>query len=179
MEEHGKTQESARTAQEAARRFTERARDTAAEVTRNAGQAASLMNESNSTWTDAGRTVLDEMLKLSGNTLRESARVMSHLQEISIDSVRAAQDGLWRWQRLWPFGFVDPARSWQAAVEEAVNAAQQTMSLTQRTAEVVGDSYRRLQGTAEQSGRVLSETLRTASSRMQDLYAKAERQRAA
>jgi hypothetical protein len=174
MEEHATMQESARKTQDAARRLEERTREAIGDAGRNASQVAGLMSETNSTWAEAGGRLFDELIQFSTMAVKEQARAVSELQQIGLDSVRDTHNAFSRWQRNWTTGFGDPLRWWQSALEETVDSAQRSVALTQRTAEVMSNACRRVQTTAEQSGRALQETLRGATARMQDLYARAE-----
>jgi hypothetical protein len=167
-------QEAARKTQEATRRLEDRTREAIGEAGRNASQVAGLMSETNSTWAEAGGRLLDELMQFGTTAAKEQARVVSELQQIGLDSVRETQNAVSRWQRTWPTLFGDPLRWWQTALEETVNGAQRSVALTQRTAEAVSNAYRRVQSNAEQSGRALEETLRGATARMQDVYARGQ-----
>jgi gas vesicle protein len=175
MEERASVQEATRKAQEATRRLEERARETMSDAARNAGHMAGFVSETNSTWAEAGGKLFDELMQLSTSAAKENARVMSELQQLSLDGLREMQHTAARWQRTWPSAFSDPWRWWQSLLEDTVQSAQRSVSLTQRTAELLSDACRRVQGTAEQSGKVLEETLRGASTRMQELYARGQR----
>jgi hypothetical protein len=177
MEEHATAQETARRAQDATRRFEERTRETMNDAARSASHMEGFVSETSSTWADAGGKLFDEMVQLSTHAMKENARVMSELQQASIESLCEMQSAVARWQRMWPSAFADPVRWWQRTMEETAQSAQRTVALTQRTAEVLSHSCQRVQGTAEQSGRALEETIRDATTRMQHLYTRAQRPR--
>jgi hypothetical protein len=170
MDEHATLQDTARKAQEATRRFEERTKETIGTTTRSAHQAAGIAGETSAAWVETSGKLFDELLQFSTTAAKENARVVSELQQVGIDGLRDMQNAVSRWQRLWPTALGDPLRWWQGTMDETVHVAERTAALAQRTAEVLNDSCRRVQGTAQQSGKALEETVRGATERMQDLY---------
>jgi hypothetical protein len=63
--------------------------------------------------------------------------------------------------------------------EEGLDATQHVFELTRRNAEAMTQSCQRLERAAADTSRTLGETFHDASTRMQDVYARAERVRAA
>jgi hypothetical protein len=84
-----------------------------------------------------------------------------------------------RWYMLWPEFFRDPIRGYQRSLEESIDATQRVFELTRRNAEALTQSCQRLERAAGDTSRTLAETFREASTRMQDVYARTDRLRAA
>lgn len=189
MEEQTRTQESGRQtqerqtqerqAQEAARRGQQRAREGAGDASRVAGQLASLGTETLAVWADVTQHALRDVLELSARTTQESARQLTEWQQMNVDALREMQAAAFRWHTIWPEAFRDPIRWYQRSLEESVDATQRTFELARRNAEATMQACQRLESAAETTTRTLGETFREAASKMQDVYARSDRLRAA
>jgi hypothetical protein len=180
-EQSTRAQESARQAQEAAsrRQQQQQARDTTKDTTRVAGQLAGLGTETLTVWTDATQHALRDVLELSAQATQESARQLTQWQQANMDLMREAQTVAFRWYTIWPEFLRDPIRGYQRSLEESVDATQRVLELTRRNAETLAQSCQRLERAADDATRTLGETFRDASTKMQDVYARTDRLRAA
>jgi hypothetical protein len=181
-EQTTRAQESARQVQESAARRQQQqqqARETAKDTTRVAGQLAGLGTETLTVWTDATQHALRDVVELSAQATQEGARQLTEWQQTNLDLMRAAQAAAFRWYTLWPEFFRDPIRGYQRSLEESIDATQRVFELTRRNAEALTQSCQRLERAAGEASRTLGETFREASTRMQDVYARSDRLRAA
>ena len=180
-EQTTRAQESARQGQEAAarRQQQQQARETAKDTTRVAGQLAGLGTETLTVWTDTTQHALRDVVELSAQATQESARQLTEWQQTNLDLMRETQAAAYRWFTLWPEFFRDPIRGYQRSLEESIDAAQRVFELTRRNAEALTQSCQRLERAAGDASRTLGETFREASTRMQDVYARSDRLRAA
>ena len=192
MEEQNKAQESARQSAEARRAQQQReqeqreqqqrgqqARQEATEATRVAGQLAGLGNEAMAVWGDATQRAMRDVTELSARTTQEGARQFTEWQQMNMDLLREAQAAAFRWQAIWPEVFRDPIRYYHRSLEESIEATQRVFQATRRTAETMMEACQRLENASEDASRSLTETFREASNRMQDVYARSDRVRAA
>jgi len=179
MDEQTRTQDAARQAQEAARRGQQRARASASDATRVAGQLASLGTETLAVWADVTQHTLRDVLQLSAQTAQEGARQLSEWQQMNVDTLREMHAAAFRWHTIWPEAFRDPIRWYQRSLEESVDATQRVFELTRRNAEVTMQACQRLEHAATDTTRTLGETFREAATKMQDVYARSDRLRAA
>jgi hypothetical protein len=166
--------ESARHSQDAAARRhapTAGARETA--------RVAGLGSETLTVWVDAAQRALRDVAELSAQATQEGARQLTAWQQTHLDLMREAQNLAFRWSAVWPEFVRDPVRGYQRSFEEGLEAAQRVFELTRRNAEAMTHSCQRLERAAADTSRTLGETFRDASTRMQDVYARAERVRAA
>jgi hypothetical protein len=177
-----RAQESARQGQEATARRQQQqqqARETAKDTTRVAGQLAGLGTETLTVWSDATQHALRDIVVLSAQATQEGARQLTEWQQTSLDLMRETQAAAFRWYTLWPEFFRDPIRGYQRSLEESIDATQRVFELTRRNAEALTQSCQRLERAAGDASRTLGETFREASTRMQDVYARSDRLRAA
>jgi len=183
MEEQStRAQESARQGQEATARRQQQQpppRETAKDTTRVSGQLVGLGTETLTVWTDATQHALRDVVELSAQATQEGARQLTEWQQTNLDLMRETQAAAFRWYTLWPEFFRDPIRAYQRSLEESIDAAQRVFELTRRNAESLTQSCHRLERAAGDASRTLGETFREASTRMQDVYARSDRLRAA
>lgn len=186
MDEQTRTQESGRQAQESARQAAEtarraqqRARESASDATRVAGQLASLGTETLAVWADVTHHALRDVLELSARTTQEGARQLTDWQQMNADALREMQAAAFRWHAIWPEAFRDPIRWYQRSLEESVDSTQRAFELARRNAEAAMQTCQRLESAAETTTRTLGETFREAATKMQDVYARSDRLRAA
>ena len=126
------------------------AADGATEATRVVGQLAGLGTEAMAVWGDVTQRAMRDVAVLSARTTQESVRQITQWQQMNMDLLREAQAAMFRWHTIWPEAFRDPIRYYQRTLEESIDVT-----------------------------RSLGETFREASSRMQDVYARSDRLRAA
>jgi hypothetical protein len=179
MDEQAKSQETARKASDAARKTQERAKDAANEATRLAGQLASVGTETMAVWADVNQQIAHDVMEMSSTAVVEGARLLSELQAANLEALREMQAAAFRWQTLWPEAFRDPIRWYQRAMEESIDTAHRTFGLSRRNAETMTQTFERMQSSAEEAARTLQDTFKAAASKMQDVYARTERLRAA
>ena len=181
-------QESVRTSQEvAARRSQSAAAATASQPAREpvkdstliAGQLAGLGGETLTVWTDAVQHALRDVQELSAQATQEGTRQLTGWQQTNLELMREVQAAAFRWSMLWPEFFRDPIRGCQRSVEESIDATHRVFEITRRNAEAVAQSCQRLERAADTATRTLGNTFREASTRMQDVYARSDRRRAA
>ena len=182
-EQTTRAQESARAGQEAAARRSPPqsppARDAAKDGTRVAGQLAGLGTETLTVWTDAAQHALRDVLDLSAQATQEGARQLTEWQQTNLELMREMQGATFRWSALWPDFLRDPIRGYQRSLEESIDATHRVFELTRRNAEALAQSCQRLERAADTATRTLGDTFRDASTRMQDVYARSDRLRAA
>jgi hypothetical protein len=185
-EQTTRAQEAARQSQEAARRTQQqqqqqqqqRARESANEATRVASQMAGLGGEACAVWTDATQNAMRNMFELSSHMFQESARQMAEWQRMNMDMIREMQTASFRWTTgLVPESL--PIRWYQRSLEESVEATQKMVELGRRNAESMLQGYQRLGSATEDTTKTLGETFREAATKMQDVYARSDRLRAA
>lgn len=181
-EQTTRAQESARQGQEAATRRQHQqppAREATRDTTRVVGQLAGLGTETLTVWTDTAQHALRDVVELSAQATQESARQVTEWHQTNLDLMREMQTVAFRWSALWPEFVRDPIRGYQRSVEEAIDVTQRVFELTRRNAEALTQSCQRLERAASDTHRTLGETFREASTRMQDVYARTDRLRAA
>jgi hypothetical protein len=182
-EQSTRAQESARQGQEAARRQPapppQQARETARNTTRVAGQLAGLGTETITLWADTAQSALREIAELSAQATQEGTRQLTEWQQTSVQLVREMQNAAFGWATVWPEFLRDPIRGYQRSLEQSVEATQRVFELTRHNAEILTQSCQRLERAASDATRTLGETFRDASTRMQDVYARTDRLRAA
>jgi hypothetical protein len=178
-----KTQEAARETtrrmQETARRGQERTQEASQEAGRMAGQMAGLATDTLTVWTQVNQQVVHEMMELSTGAAQHGARLLADLQQANMQGLQDWQAGNLRWWAMWPEAFRDPVRCYQRMFEESLNGANRAFGLGQRNAEAVTQSFERMRSSADETARGLQEAFRDASHRMQDVFQRAERLRAA
>jgi hypothetical protein len=178
MEEQVKVQDK-RAQQQQREAREQQTRDGATEATRVAGQLAGLGTEAMAVWGDVTQRALRDVAELSARATQESARQLTEWQQMNMDLLREAQAAMFRWTTIWPEAFRDPIRYYQRTMEESIDATQRVFSATRRNAETMMETCQRLEHASEDVTRSLGETFREASSRMQDVYARSDRLRAA
>jgi hypothetical protein len=184
-EQSTRAQESARQAQESASRRPspqqppQQAREAAKDTARVAGQLAGLGTETLTVWTDATQHALRNVLDLSAQATQEGARQLTEWQQANLDLLREMQTMAFRWYGIWPEILRDPIRGYQRSLEESIDAGHRVTELTRRSAETLAQSCQRLERAADDATRTLGETFRDASTKMQDVYARTDRLRAA
>jgi hypothetical protein len=180
-EQTTRAQEAARQSQEAARRQPQHqpGREATKDATRVAGQLAGLGTETFTVWTDVAQRALRDVAELSAQATQESARQLTEWQQTNLALMRELQSAAFRWSAVWPEFVRDPIRGYQRSCEEAIDATQRVVELTRRTAEALTQSCQRLERATADTNRTLGETFREASTRMQDVYARTDRLRAA
>jgi hypothetical protein len=181
-EQTTRAQESARQTQEAARRAQQqqhqRARESTTEATRVASQLASLGTEAFAVWADVTQNAMRNMFELSSHTIQEGARQMAEWQRTNMDLAREMQAASFRWTTaVLPEAL--PIRWYQRSVEESIDATQRLVELGRRNAESMMQGYQRLGSVTEDTTKTLGETFREAATKMQDVYARSDRLRAA
>jgi hypothetical protein len=175
-QESARQQEAARRAQSQQQQQQQRARDT--EATRVAGQLASLGSEAFAVWTDVTQHAMRNMFELSSHTMQEGARQMAEWQRTNMDIIREMQAASFRWTTaVLPEAL--PIRCYQRTLEESIDATQRLVELGKRNAEQMVQGYQRLGSATEDTTKTLGETFREAATKMQDVYARSDRLRAA
>jgi len=153
--------------------------DGATEATRVAGQLAGLGTEAMAVWGDVTQRAMRDVAELSARTTQESVRQLTQWQQMNMDLLREAQAAMFRWHTIWPEAFRDPIRYYQRTLEESIDVSQRMFYATRRNAETMMEACQRLEHASEDVTRSLGETFREASTRMQDVYARSDRLRAA
>lgn len=179
MDEQAKTQEAGRRTQEAARRTAERGREAQETAARMAGQLVSAGTETLAVFADVNQQVLRDLVQLSSAGLQEGTRLWTEMQHVGVEAVRNVQSAVFRMQTMWPEALRDPLRWYQRTLEESIDVATQTLGLARKSAETATQSYQRLQSSAEESTRSLQEVFRSGTSKLQEVYERSERLRAA
>jgi hypothetical protein len=154
-------------------------REVVGDSARNAAEIASLGAEVFTVWADVGQRALHGMLELSSRAAQESARQLAEWQQANVDVLREWQAAAFRWPTLWPEMLRDPIRGYQRMVEEGIESSQRAFALTRRNAETMTGACQRLERAADEATRTLGQTFSDASTRMQDVYARSDRLRAA
>ncbi|MBM4440901.1 MAG: hypothetical protein FJ027_10800 [Candidatus Rokubacteria bacterium] len=162
-----------------ARRGPERKRESADEVSRVAGQLASLGAETVGTWTELNQRVGQDVMRMSSSAAEEAARAVSEIQQASLAAWRDAQGAAFRWQTLWPEAFRDPVRWYQHAFEHAVGTMQDAIDLHRRNAETAMRAFDRLQHQSEEAAKTLEDTFRQGASKIRDIQSRTETLRVA
>ena len=179
-EQHEQTaQESARRAAEASRRVQQRAREGLDETRRTADAFATIGTETVTVWVDTKQRVTRDFLQLTSETVQESTRVISELQQTALDAMQEMQTMTWRWFAMWPEAVRDPFRWYERAVGEAVENSRRSLRMGRASVDAVTRSMERMQDTAGQTASTMEETFRQAAGRLQEVASKAERLRAA
>jgi hypothetical protein len=189
-EQTTRAQEAARQSQqEAARRSQpssqqqqqqqQRARESANDATRVAGQLASLGTETLGVWADVSQHAMRNMLELTSHSTQESARQLTELQRVNVDMFREMQAAMFRWNTTWPEMFRDPIRWYQHSLEESIEATQRLFEIGRRNAESKMQGYQRLESATQDTTKTIAEAFREAATKMQDVYARSDRLRAA
>ena len=166
-------------AQDTSRRMQDATRLGTRDATRMVDQFAAAGAETIAVWSSVTQGLVDDMLDLGSRNLRETTRVMADLQDVGVTAFRDWQSAAVRWQMSWPEALRDPFHWYQRAVEESVEAARQSFELSRRGAETVVHGMERLQASADETNRALSERFRSAASRIQEVTREAEQRRAA
>jgi len=190
MEEQStRSQETARTAQEVAAPRSQSAaavvppsppaRETRKDATRVAGQLAGLGTETLTVWTDAAQHATHDVLELSAQAAQEGARQLTEWQQTNLELMREVQSAVFRWYTLWPELFRDPLLGYHRSLQESMDATRRVFELTRRNTGALAESCQRLERVADTIKRTLDDTFREASTRMQDVYERSERLRAA
>jgi hypothetical protein len=177
MDETTKQQEAERRAQD--RRRAQEAAKKAQDAGRAMGDMASISAETAVVWAEANHRAMRELFELTAGTAKEAARLYGDIQQNAIDAFREMQTAALRWNVLWPEMFRDPFRYYQRAVMDSVDYAQKSFRVMGGAAEAVTQSVDRLQQTAEEAGKGIQETFTTATTKMREVYAQAERERPA
>jgi hypothetical protein len=173
-------QESARQAQESAtRRQQQQAREAVKDTTRVAGQLAGLGTETLTVWTDAAQHAARDVLELSTQAAHERARMLTEWQQASLEMMREMQTATFHWYTLWPEFLRDPIRGYQRSLEDSIETSHRVLALARRQAETLAQSCQRLERAADDTTKTLGETFKEASTKMQDVYARTDRLRAA
>jgi len=183
-----RSQEPTRTAQEVAARRSQTAgaapppqpaREAARDASRLAGQFAGLGTETMSVWADTAQHATRNILEFSAQAAGESARQLTEWQRTNLELLREVQGATFRWSMMWPEFFRDPVRCCHHSLQDSMDTTRRMFELTQRNAGALAESYHRLERVADTATRTLGETFREASTRMQDVYERTERLRAA
>jgi hypothetical protein len=182
-EQSTRTPDSARQGQEAARRQQapppQPAREAARDTTRVAGQLAGLGTETITLWADTAQHALREVAELSAHATQEGTRQLAEWQHTNVQLVREMQNAAFGWATVWPEFLRDPIHGYQRSLEHSIEATGRVLELTRHNAETLTQSFQRLERAAGDAARTLGETFRDASTRMQDVYARTDRLRAA
>jgi hypothetical protein len=149
------------------------------DTTRVAGQLAGLGPETLTVWSGAGQRALRDVVELSAQASQEGTRQLTHWQQANLQLLREIQTLMLRWSTIWPEYVRDPIRGYQRSLEESIEAGHRVIELTRQNAETLAQSCQRLERAADDTTRTLGETFRDASTRMQDVYARTDRLRAA
>jgi hypothetical protein len=144
-----------------------------------AGQFGSLGTEALTVWADVTQRALRDVLELGSRATQETARQVGDWQQTNVDLLREWQMALLRWQTIWPEALRDPIRSYQKALEGGIDTTQRVFELTRRNAETMTQACQRLERAAGDATQSLGETFRDASSRLQNVYSRSDRLRAA
>jgi hypothetical protein len=104
---------------------------------------------------------------------------MADWQRMNADLLREMQAAAFRWTTFWPEALRDPIRCYQRSLEESVEATQRLFQMGRRGAEGMMQGYQRLESATEDTTRSIGETFREAATKMQDVYARSDRLRAA
>jgi hypothetical protein len=177
--EEQKTQDAMRRTQDAARKTAERGKETIDDAARVASQLATAGSETLGVWADVNQRVMHNLTVLSSRAWQEAARLAGEVQQANLDTVREWQVAAVRWQTMWPDAFRDPVRWYQRALEESIETTNRMFGMNRRNAQTVTQAFERMQESAQEAGRTLEDTFKTATTKLQEVYAKTERLRAA
>ena len=175
MEEQETMREVTRRLQDAARKGQERVRETSDEAIGMAGVATDTLG----VWLQTNQQVLHNLMELSTSVTQQTVRLLADVQQANLQAMQEMQANRLRWLCSWPEAFRDPAHYYQRLFEEGVRGVNQTCELGQRNGQAVTQSLERMQSAAEQTTHDLQETFRDAGKRMQEMFQRAERVRAA
>jgi hypothetical protein len=118
-------------------------------------------------------------MQLTSESLQETTRLTTGLQQTAIDGVQEMQAMAWRWQALWPEAFRDPLRWYERALGEMVENTRRSLRLSRTGLETMGQSFDRMQESTGQLASTVQDTFREAADRMHEVSERAERLRAA
>ena len=175
MEEQETMREVTRRLQDAARKGQERVRETSDEAIGMAGVATDTLG----VWLQTNQQVLHNLMELSTSVAQQTVRLLADVQEANLQAMQEMQANRLRWLCSWPETFRDPAHYYQRLFEEGVRGVNQTCELGQRNGQAVTQSLERMQSAAEQTTHGLQDAFRDAGKRMQEMFQRAERVRAA
>ena len=175
MDEQATMREVTRRLQDAARKGQERIREASDDATGMAGVATDALG----VWLQTNQQVLHNVLELSTNVTQQAVRLLADVQQANLQAMQEMQANRLRWLCSWPEAFRDPAHHYQRLFEEGVRDVTRTCELGQRNGQAVTQSLERMQSAAEQATQGLPETFRDAGKRMQEMFQRAERVRAA
>jgi hypothetical protein len=131
--------------------------------------------ETMTVWADANQRVLRELLEFSAGTAKESLRLYSELSHNAIDAIKDSQDGVYRWQSTVRDAAADPAAWSQKAIAEGTQYAQQAFRRVEENMQAVTRAAQRLQGSVEQAGKGIQESLAGAVTRLKTIYGEGDR----
>ena len=101
------------------------------------------------------------------------------MAQTNLELMREVQSAVFRWYTLWPELFRDPLLGYHRSLQESMDATRRVFELTRRNTGALAESCQRLERVADTIKRTLDDTFREASTRMQDVYERSERLRAA
>jgi hypothetical protein len=179
MADEHSTQEAGRRARDAAHETGRTMGQPAQDASRMAGQIAGLGTETLGVWTEVSQQVMRDLLGLSSNAVQEATRQVIEMQQANMETLRDMQASAFRFQTMWPEIFRDPIRWYQGSVQDWIDSTHRWWGLARRNAETVTQSYQRMEQSTEEATRTLQRTFKDATSKMQDVYARSERLRAA
>jgi hypothetical protein len=179
MADEHSTQEAGRRTREAAHEAGRTMGQSVQDASRMAGQIAGLGTETLAVWTEVSQQVMRDLVGLSSNAVQEATRQVIEMQQANMETLRDMQVGAFRFQTTWPEVFRDPIRWYQGSVQDWIEATHRCWGLARRNAETVTQSFQRMEQSTEEATRTLQRTFKDATSKMQDVYARSERLRAA
>ena len=153
--------------------------ETIDQTRRTAEQSLTLGTEMVTVWTGIQQRLLRDWMNLSTEMVRESTRMMTDLQQNSLDGLQELQIRTWRSFSTWPDVFRDPLGWYERAVGEAVQTGRSSLSMSRAGLETMTRSMERMQETAEEAASTMQSTFREAAGRMQDVAHRADRLRVA
>lgn len=178
-EQQAKAQEATRRAQESGRRQQERGREAATETNKVAGQLASLGTETLAVWTDLTQHTTRDLMELSAHATQENVRQWAEMQASAFDMWREMQASAFRWQTSWPEAFRDPVRWYQRSLEDGVETTHRLCGMARKNTEAMTQTFQRMESATQDASKTLQDTFKDAATRMQDVYARTDRLRAA
>jgi hypothetical protein len=153
-----------RVASEASRRMQESTQQASRMVTKLADRGA----QTTAALTEANQRVMNEFMSLSMETVQESARMFTQMQQHTLDMLREGQAAALRAQMAWPEAFKDPMRWYQSVLQESMEGARKAFDAINETSEAVTESVSRLQSSTQQAGTKIEQALNAAASRVKD-----------